>query len=70
MGATISLRVQKHRTALRESGLRLVQIWVPDRRRSDLAAECRRQSLLLRHDPQEQQLIDELASVADTEGWV
>lgn len=70
MGATISLRVQKHRTALRESGLRLVQIWVPDRRRSDLAAECRRQSLSLRNDAQEQKLIDELAGVADTEGWV
>ena len=70
MGATISLRVQKHRTALRESGLRLVQIWVPDRRRSDLAAECRRQSLCLRNDAQEQKIIDELGGFADTEGWV
>jgi len=70
MGAAISLRVQRHRAALRESGLRLVQIWVPDRRRKDLAAECRRQSLLLRNNAQEQQILDELAGIADTEGWV
>lgn len=33
MGATISLAVQKHCAPHRASGLRLVQIWVPDRRR-------------------------------------
>lgn len=36
--------VQKHRDALRMSGLRPVQIWVPDTRRPDFAEECRRQS--------------------------
>ncbi len=33
MAAThVNVRVQKHRTALRMAGLRLVQIWVPDTR--------------------------------------
>jgi len=37
-------RVEKHRRGLRAAGLRPVQIWVPDTRRPDFAAECRRQS--------------------------
>src|SRR5574343_1903802 len=43
----VNARVQKHRNALRMAGLRPVQIWVPDTRRPDFAAECRRQSLLV-----------------------
>ena len=37
MRASTSARVQKHRAALRESGLRPVQIWVPDTRRAGFA---------------------------------
>lgn len=44
MRTSTSARVQKHRAALRESGLRPVQIWVPDTRRAGFAEECRRQS--------------------------
>jgi RHH-type rel operon transcriptional repressor/antitoxin RelB len=33
------------------------------------AAECRRQSLLLRDDPQEQEITDFLESIADTDDW-
>ena len=40
-------RVQKRRSALRMAGLRPVQIWVPDTRRPDFAAECKRQSQLV-----------------------
>ena len=69
MSATTSLRVQKHRAALRASGLRPVQIWVPDTRRAGFAEECRRQSLSLRNDAHERKTLDQLATVADTEGW-
>jgi len=69
MPAASSERVQKHRTALRESGLRPVQIWVPDTRRVGFAQECRRQSLLLQGDVQEHKTAVWLASAADTEGW-
>ena len=41
-----AVRVQKRRSALRMAGLRPVQIWVPDTRRPDFAAECKRQSHL------------------------
>ena len=40
-------RVQKHRTSLRSSGLRPIQIWVPDTRAPGFEEECRRQSRLV-----------------------
>ena len=69
MRTSTSERVQKHRAALRASGLRPVQIWVPDTRRAGFAEECRRQSLLLRDDAHERETADWLEAVADHEGW-
>jgi Protein of unknown function (DUF3018) len=66
---TIAERVRKHREALRAAGLRPVQIWVPDTRRRGFAAECRRQSLSLRNDPTEREVLDWLDKVADRDGW-
>ncbi len=37
-------RVRKHREARRSSGLRLVQLWIPDTRAPGFAEECRRQT--------------------------
>lgn len=39
-------RVSKHRAGLRASGLRPVQLWVPDTRAPKFAIECQRQSAL------------------------
>ncbi|WP_237266524.1 antitoxin MazE family protein [Thauera humireducens] len=50
--------------------MRPVQIWVPDTRKPGFAEECRRQSSLLKGDPQEQEVLDWLERVADTDGWV
>ena len=69
MSTRTSTRVQKHRAALRESGLRPVQIWVPDTRRAGFAEECRRQSLLLQGDPLERKTADWLEAAGDREGW-
>ena len=69
MSTSTSARVQKHRAALRESGLRPVQIWVPDTRRPGFAEECRRQSQLLQDDILEQETTDWLEAAADREGW-
>ncbi|MDR3393107.1 MAG: antitoxin MazE family protein [Sulfuriferula sp.] len=69
MRKNVTERVQKHRAGLRAAGLRPVQIWVPDTRRSDFAAECRRQSLMLRDDAQETDVLGWLEAAADTEGW-
>ena len=70
--ANVNARVQKHRDALRMAGLRPVQIWVPDTRRPDFAAECRRQSLLVAQadsvDTDMQDFMDE--ALADIDGWI
>ena len=69
MRVSTSARVQKHRAALREAGLRPVQIWVPDTRRAGFAEECRRQSRLLQGDAHERETTEWLESAADREGW-
>lgn len=69
MRTSTSERVQRHRDALRASGLRPVQIWVPDTRRAGFAEECRRQSMSLQGDAHEHEVLDQLAGVADTDGW-
>jgi hypothetical protein len=47
MATHVNQRVQKHRDSLRAAGLRPMQIWVPDTRQTNFAAECQRQSLLV-----------------------
>ena len=66
---TLSSRVKKYRDRLRASGLRPVQIWVPDTRRPGFAEECRRQSSLLSRDPHEADVLGWLAAAADTSQW-
>jgi hypothetical protein len=53
------------------AGLRPVQIWVPDTRRPDFAAECRRQCLLVaQSDASDVDLPHELdAALNDIDGW-
>ena len=69
MRISTSERVQKHRAALRASGLRPVQIWVPDTRRPGFAAECQRQSKLAsqadRADVEMMDFMDEALSGVD-----
>ena len=69
MTAVPNSRVRKHRAALREAGLRPLQIWVPDTRRAGFAEECRRQSLLLKDEAQERETLDWLGAVADRTDW-
>lgn len=72
MATSVAARVQKRRDALRMAGLRPVQIWVPDTRRPDFAAECQRQSRLVsqadKADAEMMEFMDEVLSDAD--GWV
>lgn len=71
MAVNAAARVQKHRAGLRASGLRPVQIWVPDTRRPDFAAKCRRQARLVaaadRADAELPGFMD--AALSDVDGW-
>ena len=61
--------MHKHRAKLRAEGMQPIQIWVPDTRRSGFAEECRRQSLVVKQDPHEKELLNFLDDVADRAGW-
>ena len=70
MTASTAERVKKHRDTLRASGLRPVQIWVPDTRSPRFAAECLRQSRLVTQAAEhEADTLRWLEQVADTDGW-
>ena len=69
MAAKIKERVRSHRDRLRASGLRPVQIWVPDTRRPGFDDECRRQARIVatadRGDTDLQTLQDEILADLD-----
>ncbi len=71
MAASVSERVKRRRDHLRASGLRPVQIWVPDTRRPGFTEECRRQSILAAaSDRTDGEMLDFLdAGLADIEDW-
>lgn len=70
MVTPVTQGVRKRREALRVSGFRPVQIWVPDSRRPGFAAEYRRQSARVRGDAPERETTAWVEAVADTSGWV
>jgi hypothetical protein len=53
-----SERMRSYRARRQASGLRLIQLWVPDTRSKRFAAECRRQSRLLQGDPAEAEILE------------
>lgn len=61
----VSERVQKHRKALRAAGLRPIQIWVPDVRSKNFAAQARRQSRAIARSAQEQDDLTFIESITD-----
>lgn len=71
MVTSVAQRVQKRRDVLRMAGLRPVQIWVPDTRRPDFAAECQRQSrLAAQADRADLQMLDFMdKALAEVDGW-
>jgi len=63
-------KVAAHRARLRAQGMRPIQIWVPDVRSPEFAAEARRQSLLIAASPQEaddQAFVDSISAFNDDE---
>ncbi|MGO9520434.1 MAG: antitoxin MazE family protein [Candidatus Korobacteraceae bacterium] len=61
-------KVRAHREKLRRQGLRPIQIWVPDVRSPEFAAEAHRQSLIVANSPQEkedQEFIDAITDWGD-----
>jgi hypothetical protein len=69
--STVRQRVADHRARLRRQGLRPVQIWVPDVRAPEFAAEAHRQSVLAASSPhaaEDQAFVDAISWCGD-EGY-
>lgn len=62
-------KVRKHRQKLREQGLRPIQIWVPDVRSPEFAAEAHRQSMAVARSPYEKEDQDFIESISDWGDW-
>jgi hypothetical protein len=58
-------KVKAHRDRLRRQGLRPIQIWVPDTRSPDFAAEAHRQSLAVANSPHAQDDQDLIDAISD-----
>jgi len=57
-------KVRAHRAKLRKQGLRPIQIWVPDTRSPEFAAEARRQGLLVarsKYAKEDQDFVDSIS---------
>ncbi len=64
-------KVSEHRKRLRTAGLRPIQIWVPDVRSPEFAAEAARQSLAVGSSPTEKYDQDFVDAISDEtlKGW-
>ena len=68
--ATARKTVQRYRERMRGSGLRLVQVWLPDTRAPGFVEECRRQSLAAKKIIRsERDAMTWVEALGDTEGW-
>lgn len=59
-------RMKGYRARRQASGLRLIQLWVPDTRSKRFAAECRRQSQIVSASPSE---AEDLAFIERVGDW-
>ena len=65
---SVRARVRAHRARLRAEGLRPVQIWVPDVRSPQFAAEAHRQSALVASSTQADQDQEFIEAISADEG--
>jgi hypothetical protein len=69
MALNSAQKMKEYRSRLRASGLRPIQLWVPDVRSQKIINEIRKQSLRVSSDPQDSNIMDFVESVMDQDGW-
>jgi hypothetical protein len=58
-------KFQRYRAARRNSGMKLLRIWVPDPNAPGFREEAERQAQLLRNAPEEQEALDFIEAAFD-----
>jgi len=61
--------VARYRLRMQRTGLRLMQLWVPDTRAPGFSKECVRQSRLIARDRADVRLMNELEGLQDDAEW-
>ncbi|MGB7918910.1 MAG: antitoxin MazE family protein [Desulfobacterales bacterium] len=69
MGLNSTQKMRQYRERLKASGLRPIQLWVPDVRSQKIIDEVRRQSVRVSSDSKEPGIMKFVESVMDNEGW-
>jgi hypothetical protein len=69
MGLNSTQKMRQYRERLKASGLRPIQIWVPDVRSQKIINEVRKQSVRVSSDSKEPGIMKFIESVMDHEGW-
>ncbi len=69
MATNAAQKMGRYRAKLKASGLRPVQIWVPDIRSKSIIEEIRRQSLRVSSASEESETMDFVEKIMDDEGW-
>jgi hypothetical protein len=62
-------KMRQYRARLKASGLRPIQLWLPDIRSQKIIDEVRKQSIRVSSDSQDSRITDFVESVMDHEGW-
>ena len=69
MGLNSTQKMRQYRERLKASGLRPIQLWVPDVRSQKIINEVRKQSVRVSSDSKEPDIMKLVESVMDHEGW-
>jgi len=69
MGLNPTQKMRQYRERLKASGLRPIQLWVPDVRSQKIINEVRKQSVRVSSDSKEPGIMKFVESVMDHEGW-
>ncbi len=69
MGLDSAQKMRRYRKRLKTSGLRPIQLWVPDVRSQQIIDEVRRQSVRVSSQARESLIMDFVESSMDQEGW-
>ena len=69
MGLNSTQKMRQYRERLKASGLRPIQLWVPDVRSQKIINEVRKQSVRVSSDSKETGNMKFVESVMDHEGW-
>jgi hypothetical protein len=69
MGLNSTQKMRQYRERLKASGLRPIQLWVPDVRSQKIINEVRKQSVRVSSDSKETGIMKFVESVMDHEGW-